>query len=55
MTIFYIFFHDGGRLPSVMHMFEPPTKGIWRSLLLQNLVGIETVVSIVCKFLYFAN
>jgi len=39
-------------------VFGPPTKGIlWSSsvITVQNLVGIDTVMSIICKFSYFVT
>jgi len=32
----------------VMHVLEPPTKGVF--IAVQNLVGIDAVVSIICNF-----
>ena len=34
----------------VVLVIGPPTKGVWWSLSVQNLVGIDAVVSIICKF-----
>jgi len=39
----------------VMRVCGPPTKGIWWSLSLANLVGIDAVVLIICTFFGFAS
>jgi len=39
----------------VMRAFGPPTKGIWWFLSSQNLVGINAVVFIICKYKYFTS
>ena len=51
------FFQDGGRAAVrhhgfVMHVSRQSTKGIWWSLSLQNLVGIDAVV-LICMFFGF--
>jgi len=38
----------------VVSVFGPFVKGIWWSLL-QNLVGVDAAVSIMCMFVDFAN
>jgi len=39
----------------VLRVLGPPTKSIWWSLTVQNLVVIGAVISTVCKFYYFAR
>ena len=52
------FFQDGGRQPSwICDACVLTTHGGHLSVFItvQNLVGIDTVVSIICKFHYFAT
>ena len=57
MTIFR-FFQDGGRPPSwICYVCVRTTheRHLAVFIAVQNLVGIDTVVSITCKFYYFAS
>ena len=51
MAIFRFFKNAAVRhLGFMTRAFGSPTKGIWWSLSLQNLVGIDVVISIICTF-----
>ena len=56
ITIFFYFFSKMAavrHLGFVMRVSEPPTKGFWWSLSLQNMAGIDAVVLIICTFFEF--
>ena len=57
MTIF-LFFQDGGRLPSWIcdeRIWTTNEEHLVVFTTVQNLVGIDAAVSIMCKFNYFAT
>jgi len=50
---FFYFFFKMAALPHlrfVVCMFGPPTKSIWWCLSVQTFVGIDEVISMLCKF-----
>jgi len=56
MAIFRFFKMTAVRhLGFVMCVFRPPTKGIGWSIAVQNLVGIDAVVLIICMFFDFTS
>jgi len=55
--VIFRFFQDGGRLPWICDtcVWTTHEGHLVVFIAVQNLVGIDVVVSIICKFSYFAS